>query len=99
MSTLYYNHVTVKTNTSTIPVPSAAPASVSVSEVTYFSISVQWGAVECIHHNGDITGYLVHYRVQGNENAQTMHVSGASAIDTTISSLIPSTTYSIEMQQ
>ena len=65
--------------------------------MTSFSITVQWGAVECIHHNGDITGYLVRYGVQENENAQTMHVSGASAAKTTLSNLMSSTTYSIEV--
>ena len=46
--------------------PSAAPTSVCVSEVTSSSISVQWGAVNCIHRNGNITGYSVRYGVQGS---------------------------------
>ena len=61
--------------------------------MTSFSITVQWGAVECIHHNGDITGYLVQHRAQGNENV-TMSVSGTKA---TVSNLMSSTTYSIEV--
>ena len=73
------------------PVPSAAPTSVSVSEVTASSITVQWGAVDCIHRNGDITGYSVRYGVQ------TESVSGGGATQTTISGLMPSTTYSIEV--
>ena len=48
------------------PAPSTAPTSVSVYEVTSSSITVQWGAVNCIHHNGDITGYSVRYGVQGS---------------------------------
>ena len=56
--------------------PSAAPTSVSVSEVTSSSITVQWGAVPCIHRNGDITGYSVQYGVVGSESTQTMSVSG-----------------------
>ena len=48
------------------PAPSAAPTSVSVSEVTSSSITVQWMAVDCIHRNGDITGYSVWYGVQGS---------------------------------
>ena len=39
--------------------PSAAPSSVSVSTVTSSNITVQWGTVDCIHRNGDITGYEV----------------------------------------
>ena len=46
--------------------PSAAPTSVSVSEVTSSSITVQWGPVNCTKRNGDITGYSVRYGVQGS---------------------------------
>ena len=77
--------------------PSTAPTSVSVSEVTSSSITVQWGAVDCIHHNGDITGYTVRYGVQGNGSTQTVNVSGGEATQTIISGLTPSTNYSIEV--
>ena len=78
------------------PDPSAAPTSVSVSEVTSSSITVQWGEVDCIHRNGDITGYSVRYGVQGS-GTQTVSVSGGGATMTTISGLTPSTIYSIEV--
>ena len=76
----------------TLPAPSAAPNSVSVSEVTSSSITVQWGAVPCIHRNGDIAGYLVRYGSQ----SQTQFVSSVS--ETTFSNLTPSTTYNIRVQ-
>ena len=79
------------------PAPSAAPTSVSVSEVTSSRITVQWGAVDCIHHNGDITGYSVRYGIQGSGSTETMTVSGGGVMLTTISGLMPSTTYSIEV--
>ena len=79
------------------PAPSAAPTSVSVSEVTSSSITVQWGAVDCIHRNGDITGYSVRYGVQGSGSTQTMSVSGGGATQTIISGLESSTNYSIEV--
>ena len=79
------------------PAPSAAPTSVSVSEVTFFSITIQWGAVDCIHRNGDITGYSVRYGVQGSGSTQTVSVSGGGATMTDISVLMASTTYSIEV--
>ena len=41
----------------TFAVPSAAPSPVSVSQVTLSTIIVQWEDVECIHRNGNITGY------------------------------------------
>ena len=77
--------------------PSSAPTSVSVSEVTSSSITVQWGAVDCIHRNGDITGCSVRYGVQGNGSTQTVSVSGGGAAMTTISGLESSTTYSIQV--
>ena len=77
--------------------PSAAPTSVRESEVTSSSITVQWGAVDCIHHNGDITGYSVRYGVQGSGSTQTRDISGGSATEATISSLMPSTTYYIQV--
>ena len=69
----------------------------SVSEDTSSSITVQWGPVVCIHHNGDITGYSVQYGVQGSGSTWTISVSGGSTTEATISGLTPSTTYSIEM--
>ena len=62
--------------------------------MTSSSITIQWGAVPCIHRNGDITGYSVQYGVMANESTQTMSVSGASA---SITGLIESTTYTIEV--
>ena len=76
------------------PAPSAPPTSVRESEVTSSSITVQWRAVDCIHRNGDITGYSVRYGVQGSGSTQTRDVSVTEA---TLSSLMPSTTYSIQV--
>ena len=79
------------------PAPSAPPTSVSTSDVTSSSITVQWGAVDCIHHNGDITGYSVRYGVQGSGSTQTESVSGGATTEATISGLTHSTTYEIEV--
>ena len=65
--------------------------------MTSSSIIVQWGAVDCIHRNGDITGYSVQYGVVGSGSTQTMSVSVGSVTEATISSLMPSTTYSIQV--
>ena len=77
--------------------PTAAPPSVTTSNPSSSTISVQWGSVPCIHQNGDITGYSVQYEVMGSGDTQTMPVSGAATTQTTISGLTPSTTYSIEV--
>ena len=78
------------------PAPSAPPTSVSVSEVTSSSITVQWGPVDCIHHNGDITGYSVQYGEVGSGSTQTMPVS-RTLRRYVISDLMSSTTYSIQV--
>ena len=76
--------------------PSVAPR-VNISEVTTSSITVQWGEVDCIHRNGNITGYTVRYGVQGNWSTQTVTVSGGGSTQTIVSGLTPSTNYSIQV--
>ena len=72
--------------------PSASPSSVRVSEVNSSSITVQWGPVDCINRNGDITGYSVQY------GSKTVSVSGDSSGGMyVISGLMPSTNYSIQV--
>ena len=82
------------------PAPSTGPTSVSVSEVTTSSITVQWGAVNCIHHNGDITGYSVRYGVQGSgEGDRTVEMASGdpSGGMYQISGLSAATVYTIEV--
>ena len=76
--------------------PSGPPTSVSTTN-TSTTITVQWEAVACIHHNGDITGYSVQYMVVGSDTTWTMSVSGGSITEATISSLMSSATYSIRV--
>ena len=83
--------------TLSLTAPSAPPSSVTVTDVTSSTISVQWGNVPCIHQNGDITGYSVQYEEIGSGKTQTMEVSGASTTQTTISGLTPSTNYSVQV--
>ena len=71
--------------------PSAAPTSVNITSVNSSSITVQWGPVDCIHRNGDITSHLVRY------GQQTLSASGDSVTEATLSGLTPSTLYSIEV--
>ena len=77
------------------PVPSA-PTSLNVSHITATTITVQWEEVDCSEQNGITTGYSVEYwEVEaGNGSALNMTVSGDNA---TISSLLPSTKYSVRV--
>ena len=82
------------------PAPSAAPTSVSVSEVTSSTITLQWGAVDCIHRNGDITGYLVRYGIQGSvEGGRTVEMASGDSSGGMhrISGLSAGTVYTIEV--
>ena len=80
------------------PVPSAPPTAVTISDVTSSSITVQWGAVDCIHQNGKITGYSLRYWAQQCTcNTHTVNVSGGTAMAFTLTGLPNSTTYSIDV--
>ena len=77
------------------PAPSAPPTSVSVPDLTSSSITVQWGPVDCIHRNGDITGYTVRVRASG-EAERTVSVD-ESVRETTMSGLTPFTEYTVSV--
>ena len=77
--------------------PSAPPSSVTVTDVTSSTISVQWESVPCIHQNGDITGYSVQIGVQGDSTTQKLSITGASITNAMITDLNASTNYSIQV--
>ena len=77
-----------------IVVPSAPPSHVTISKVTGTTITVQWRPVDCIHHNGNITIYLLQHEPQEGGDKQTHTTTGEHAI---ISNLMSSTTYSIKV--
>ena len=80
-----------------LPVPSAPPSSVMISDVNTSGITIQWEAVDCIHQNGKIVGYSVRYGVQGNNSMQSVNVSGGAATEAILSGLTSDTTYTIEV--
>ena len=66
--------------------------------MTSSNITVQWGAVDCIHRNGDITGYSVRYGVQGSADRTVEMVSGDSSGGMyIISGLSAATVYTVEL--
>ena len=69
----------------------------TTSDVTSSSITVLWGTVECIHRNGDITGYSVKYGIYGSGKTHTMYVAGMYTSKSTIRGLAPATNYSIQV--
>lgn len=77
--------------------PSAAPNFVRVSEVTSSSITVEWGEVDCIHQNAEITGYSVQYSVKESMSTESISVSGRAATGATITALRQSTIYLIRV--
>ena len=74
--------------------PSAPPTPIKASNVIPNSFTVDWGPVDCIHHNGDITGYSVRYGVQGSGSTQTVSVN---IMTTAIMDLMPDTSYAVEV--
>ena len=63
--------------------------------MTPSSITVQWGPVDCIHRNGDITGYTVRVRASG-EAERTVSVD-ESVNETTMCGLTPFTEYTVSV--
>ena len=78
------------------PAPSAAPTSVHTSDITFFSITIHWEGVDCIHQNGNITGYSVRYWVP-RSSTHILNVSGGTTTAFTLTGLSNSTTYSIDV--
>ena len=74
--------------------PSGSPQSLTVTSTTLFSITIQWGEVECLEQNSEITGYSVRYY---GFRGVTANVTGASNRMFTAPGLIPRTTYTFEV--
>ena len=72
-------------------VPSEPPQSLTVTSTTPFSITIQWGEVECLEQNSEITGYSVRY------GGMTANVTGASNKTFTATGLTPRTSYTFEV--
>ena len=73
--------------------PSGPPQSLTVTSTTPFSITIQWGEVECLEQNSEITGYSVRYETRG----MTANVTGASNRTFTATGLTPRTNYTFEV--
>ena len=75
--------------------PSGPPQSLIVISTTPFSITIQWGEVECLElNNVEITGYLLHLVRYGEVTAS---VTGASNRTFTATGLTPRTSYTFEV--
>ena len=74
--------------------PSGPPTNVRATDIIPTTITVQWGEVNCIDRNGEITGYMVQYREVGTTESRRDTASDTVA---TITGLKPSTRYTIEV--
>ena len=79
-----------------LPAPSDPPTSVTISDVTSSSITIQWGPVNCIHRNGHITGYIIQYEEKGSYHIKDISVTSSST-EATIFGVNSATNYSIEV--
>ena len=79
------------------PVPSAAPTDVSVSMVSFSSITVQWREVDCIHRNGEITHYQICYTILGDDSSKRCLQSEAVANTKILYITSAPQTYSIQV--
>ena len=60
------------------------------------SITLMWGPVPCDHRNGNITGYVVRYRIYGSGVFRN-ETTGGSTMEFAITGLEPSTEYEIKV--
>ena len=80
--------------------PSGVPMNVTLTDLTPTSVSFQWGSVECIRRNGQITGYFITYNIQGSSESTSVLVTVNSLSDGgtyTIIDLEPSEMYSVQI--
>ena len=77
--------------------PSAPPTVVVVRVESSTSITVQWGPVECIHQNGEITGYRVRYGEEGSSVREDFEPGDSSGGMTTVSGLTKQTVYTVQV--
>ena len=75
-------------------VPSGSPAAVSATS-TSTTITVHWEPVDCIDHNGVITGYLVQGVEVESGTSETMTVTDGSTVQLLIEELSSTTDYSV----
>ena len=68
----------------------------SVYALNCTAITVQWGPVDCIHRNGDITDYSVWYGEVGSAEGERTVVEICGGMYT-ISGLSPATAYTVEV--
>ena len=72
----------------------------NITSMNSSSITVQWGPVDCIHRNGDITGYMLFYNKQdGINNTTSVSVTASSTGGGTytIAGLDPSVVYNLQI--
>ena len=76
-------------------VPPGSPASVVSGVITPNSITLRWSPVECIHRNGDITGYSI--RVLRNGAMERFIEVQGDTREATVYGLTPSTQYTVQV--
>ena len=73
--------------------PSGPPTHITTNS-TASNITVRWGPVECLHHNGDITGYSV--VLSNSEDIRRVSVDHETR-EVTIYELCPFTDYTVSV--
>ena len=79
------------------PAPSDAPADLIFLSSTSSTISIQWEAVPCIHHNGRINGYVIQYKEVGRGGVFIIEGVTGDQRETNITGLQSSTFYDIQI--
>ena len=78
------------------PAPTGAPRGLNITPVKSRSLSVEWGAVPCLHQGGPITGYILHYSINGS-GSYTVNITGEENRQYNLTELTPFTNYSVQV--
>ena len=81
----------------TVTAPSGIPESITFSDVTLTSITVQWTELPCRDRNGEITGYTVEYSSTEPPHTNTVTVSGSSNTRLVVGGVLPRTGYTFSV--
>ena len=90
---LVYEYPIMYTLMSFPTVPSMGPREVMATLITSRTVQVTWISFECIHRNGDITGYEVRIREDDSGDMVTDDMVGSNARTYTANGLRPFTRY------
>jgi hypothetical protein len=78
--------------------PSGAPQGLTITDVNFTNITIEWNPVECSQRNGEIDGYrLIYYTSSYISDNESILINGSNTNTFTIVGLQPRVDYTITL--